>query len=577
VKEISDPDLSLCVGITAHRDLVADEIPGIERLVRIFFQGLDRDFPDLPLQLLTPLAEGGDQLAARVALSLDIPLIAVLPMEQLDYERDFTSEAALAEFRKLLSSAIQVITLPRARADEYSSSPGGSQAERERQYAQVGVFVSNHCQVLLTLWDGKTSKELGGTGQVVHYHLTAVMEGFRADPSSASLLADNENDLVHHIVCSRNRADGDPEPGLEVMDVAWFSSRLEGARTKAMPDAYHVMLSRLQEFSRDWRQKKAIINARSSSLLDVTAGLEIPPGARGTDRFFRAADGLAVHYQGRVNSSLRATHALAILMGLVFLIYSEYESSKYMVLGFLALFFSGVAMHIIGESREWHRKYLDYRALAEGLRVQLYWNLAGVVDSESVGFAYDNFLQKQDVDLGWIRHVMRQASMRRDRGSSPDPGWVSWVIENWIGDPSSGSGQLAYYSSKQLHNTSRFRRTRMLGSLCLWAGIFIAVMLFLLDSGAVEEQRHILLILMGVLPLVAGIWDAYSHKKAEKELIKQYGFMSGVFSKARKLLDESDDLVFQRRVLKALGQAALDEGAEWLLMHRERPLEHGHL
>jgi hypothetical protein len=82
---------------------------------------------------------------------------------------------------------------------------------------------------------------------------------------------------------------------------------------------------------------------------------------------------------------------------------------------------------------------------------------------------------------------------------------------------------------------------------------------------------------MGVLPLVAGIWNAYSHKKAEKELIKQYGFMSRVFRKARKLLDETADITFQRQVLRALGQAALDEGAEWLLMHRERPLEHGRL
>jgi hypothetical protein len=53
--------------------------------------------------------------------------------------------------------------------------------------------------------------------------------------------------------------------------------------------------------------------------------------------------------------------------------------------------------------------------------------------------------------------------------------------------------------------------------------------------------------------------------------------MSRVFEKARKLVDGSDDIVFQRQVLKALGQAALDEGAEWLVMHRERPLEHGRL
>ncbi|MGD8347567.1 MAG: hypothetical protein PVI83_09995, partial [Lysobacterales bacterium] len=59
--------------------------------------------------------------------------------------------------------------------------------------------------------------------------------------------------------------------------------------------------------------------------------------------------------------------------------------------------------------------------------------------------------------------------------------------------------------------------------------------------------------------------------------IKQYGFMRRVFTRARSLAVETEDAEFQRRVLRALGQAALDEGAEWLLMHRERPLEHGGL
>lgn len=576
VAELGAPNLSLGVGVTAHRDLVADEIPAIEEAVKALFKSLAEDFPGLPLKLLTALAEGGDQLAARVAISEKIPFVAILPMEQHEYERDFTSSQALSEFRNLLAAASQVITLPRAAEDRFSTA-GDGQAERERQYAQLGVFLSNHCQVLLALWDGKAGTELGGTGQVVNYHLTAVMPGFPVESSHASLLADNENDLVHHIVCSRDRPDGELKSGLTALDASWFSSRQDGGRTKTMPEDYHRMLGRLQQFGHDWQQKEKTIGARSSGLLEELDGFDIPAGARLTDRFFQAADGLAVHYQGRVNNSLRATHALAILMGVVFLLYSEYDGSRFMVLGFLALFFAGVAMHIIGESREWHRKYLDYRALAEGLRVQLYWNLSGVVDSETAGFAYDSFLQKQDVDLGWIRHVMRLASMQRDRGRSVDPRGVSWVIDHWIGEPVRGGGQLAYYSQKQLHNTSRYRRTRTLGSLCLWAGILIAVLLFVLGRSADTEQRRMLMILMGLLPLVAGIWDAYSHKKAEKELIKQYRFMSGVFMRARKLIDESDEIAFQRQVLKALGQAALDEGAEWLLMHRERPLEHGHL
>jgi hypothetical protein len=194
-----------------------------------------------------------------------------------------------------------------------------------------------------------------------------------------------------------------------------------------------------------------------------------------------------------------------------------------------------------------------------------------------VEFAYDNFLQQQDVDLGWIRHVMRRPSLYRQRGEKPDPAWVPWVIADWVGEPDGERGQLAYYAHKTVQNTARYRRTSQLGRLSLWTGIGLAFLLFLLGGEANAGTRQLLLILMGVLPLIAGIWDAYSHKRAEKELIKQYSFMGRVFSKARKLLNGSPEIEFQRRVLRALGQAALDEGAEWLLMHRERPLEHGRL
>jgi hypothetical protein len=136
---------------------------------------------------------------------------------------------------------------------------------------------------------------------------------------------------------------------------------------------------------------------------------------------------------------------------------------------------------------------------------------------------------------------------------------------------------LAYYQRKSVENSRRYRRTAGLASLSLWAGIGFALLLLLLGGQSHTGIRQLLLILMGVLPLIAGVRDAYSHKRAEKELIKQYAFMAGVFAKARRLLEQNADITVQRRVLKALGQAALDEGAEWLLMHRERPLEHGRL
>ena len=214
---------------------------------------------------------------------------------------------------------------------------------------------------------------------------------------------------------------------------------------------------------------------------------------------------------------------------------------------FYFFFLLGFLVFKIGSQRQWHRKHLDYRALAEGLRVQFYWSLAGVIDVQSAEFAYDNFLQKQDVDLGWIRHVMRNVSLSRSRDEVHDSQWVDWVIEQWVGDESGETGQLSYYRSKELEKAKRFKRTTSLGRITLLTGILIAIVLAIAGTTMSGFQRDLLLVLMGILPLMAGIRDAYSHKKAEKELIKQYRFMGGVLANARRLLDSSDDLHGKRR------------------------------
>ena len=88
---------------------------------------------------------------------------------------------------------------------------------------------------------------------------------------------------------------------------------------------------------------------------------------------------------------------------------------------------------------------------------------------------------------------------------------------------------------------------------------------------------NILLILMGVLPLMAGVRETYAYKRADKELTKQYEFMRKTFTRARQKLERAADTKTQKLVLRALGEACLEEHSEWILIHRERPLEHSGL
>jgi hypothetical protein len=562
--------MHLTVGVTGHRDLLADEIPVLKKKVREFFLQLQTGFPGLDLLLITPLAEGSDCLVADVAQEMNIELIVPLPMSQADYEEDFSSTEAVEVFRNTLKSArvINLRTMPESAGLIISSE------DRDRQYAQLGIFISNHSQVLLALWDGKSSTAPGGTASVVNYHLTAVMPGYAVAEESPNLLADNENDLAYHITCSRDRPDGEPKAGLEPLDTAWITAHYGLEKGDQMPVEYRVMLNRLEDFGSDQAKYQEKIDKEGVDLLENAPNLRFPEGTQIIAERHRVADWLAIHFQKRISFGLIAIHVIAVVIGLVFIVYSEFDGLDFLVNFFLLAFLAGFVVFKVGEQRQWHRKHLDYRALAEGLRVQFYWSLAGVIDVRSAEFAYDNFLQKQDVDLGWIRHVMRNVSLSRSREALPSSKWVDWVIEQWVGDEEGRSGQLSYYKRKQFEKAARFKRTTYLGRVALWVGILIALVLAVFGTNMPELQKNLLLVLMGIFPLIAGIRDAYSHKKAEKELIKQYRFMRGVLANAKRLLDSTDDVHFRRRVLRALGNAAMEEDAEWILMHRERPLEH---
>jgi hypothetical protein len=264
-------------------------------------------------------------------------------------------------------------------------------------------------------------------------------------------------------------------------------------------------------------------------------------------------------------------------MGLVFILYSDLDSNRAYIAVFLLLFALGLALRWAGKRREWHRKYLDYRGLAEGLRVQLYWRLAGVEPPPNDSLGYDSFLQKQDVDLSWIRHAMRGTGLLHDESFAPDHAWLEWVIAHWVGDSEGKGGQLAYFLRGAARRERAHAATERMGGIALAAGLLGALTLLLAGSRLPTAAQNALIVAMGLLPLLAGIREAYSYKKADKELIKQFRFMGRLFSSCRTRLQRARDDTESRQLLLSLGRACLEEHAEWILLHRERPLEHAQM
>ncbi|MEO5829154.1 MAG: hypothetical protein ABIQ36_01140 [Rhodanobacter sp.] len=565
----------LVIGVTSHRNIPAREIEPIRLQVRELLGQLQQDFPALPLLVLSALAEGGDQLVAEEALAAGARLVAPLPLPRELYTQDFHHASAHGAFDSLCDRA-QVIELPLLQGSSRQDieSPG---AKRDRQYGQAGIFIARHCHLLLAIWDGKPSVRLGGTAQVVHYFLSSVMPGVMDHRRGGRqrLLGSGDERLVCQIVCSRDGEDGAPVPPLQPGQQLWLTQAGRSQVDTPMPLAFRQIFGHMAEFDGDSVKYRAEIEA-SAVRGEAKSGRETS-SLRPETALFRAADWLAVHFRQRVLLAMRTIYTLAAIMGIAFTIYAHLPDQKALIYLFLLLFSSGVLMSAIAKRRDWYRKYLDYRALAEGLRVQGYWHRAGISLTGDPQFAQDSFMQKQNIELGWTRNVLRSAGLGRAHASSEDSRReLRDVIAEWFGDAMPG-GQVNYYRSKVGQRTRQHRLTEGLGLASLLVGIGISVLLAALAHALSEHTRNVLVVTMAIFSILAAVREAYAFKKADKELIKQYRFMQRIFAEARDALERSPSEDDQREILRALGEAALAEHAEWALMHRQRPLEHGRM
>jgi hypothetical protein len=557
------------VAVTGHRDLVPDEIPILRSRVRDCLFSLRHEYPSRIIVVMSSLADGADRLVADEALKLGLPLSVVLPMPRVLYEEDFTAESS-REFARLCGAAAEIFELPLLPGSTPRSvvEPGPS---RTRQYAQVGVFLSAHCHVLLAIWDGKQSDLLGGTAATVRFHHHDVMPGYTPRVTSSKLnLTEDESDLVYHVVCSRDRPDGEPAPGLKPFDTCWFTTDEDSPRKAEIPARHRKVFEYTNEFSREAQHNAAAIDKERYSLLTSEQAAELPAGLWDINQAFCAADWLAIHYQKKVVTTLKAGHVAAFLTAVGYLSYTDLLSTPVIISGIICLMLFAVVNNAIAVRGGWQRKYLDYRTLAEGLRVQFYWAAAGVTSGNVSKFAHDNFLQMQDTELGWIRNVMRVAGMECDVAPNLEPPGVQFAVQEWIGDDK--SGQLGYYRKKSAQRIVEHESTMRIGRLGIWTTIIALATLLFTGSTLSDEVRTPVVYLMGVVMLMVGIRQSYAKTTAEAELIKQYEFMHRIFHNAHRRIDDADNDGDKRRILKILGDTALEEHAQWILIHRERSI-----
>ena len=142
------------IGVTGHR--IIKEEDTLEAGIKESLARIEQRFPGQAWTVLSSLAEGADQMVARLVIERQpmATLIVPLPFPEEEYLRDFSNAESRQVFWRLFGIARQVIYCQQLPTHEDS-------------YVAAGEYICEHCDVLIALWDGKAARGKGGTADIV--------------------------------------------------------------------------------------------------------------------------------------------------------------------------------------------------------------------------------------------------------------------------------------------------------------------------------------------------------------------------------------------------------------------------
>ncbi len=348
------------------------------------------------LRFVSAIADGADQVGADAAVSLGWKLQSILPFRRADYRASLADSAARERFDALLGRATRVLELP---------GEGPSDVEA---YVMTGRATVAHCDVLIAVWDGLPPRGRGGTAEVVQMAITAgrpvvhllpepdqppkmLWAAFDpvVDTSGIDPMSERPFDANHVERMLRALLLPPPDEREHRFLGRFFEERLPRFRFRC---EYRLLLAaagvrriRLSDFTEkesarwieeEWRQfRKDGFEAN-----ELAVPVDLLEEAYGwADRL---ATNLALTYRsGHIFSFVMG--GLAVCMGLGAFMFPHLKIQEAFCEMMITL--AIILNAHFATKREWHRRWLDYRQLAERLRPMRSLKLLGIAAPDPPG------------------------------------------------------------------------------------------------------------------------------------------------------------------------------------------------
>lgn len=552
--------LAINIGVTGHRDIPEQDTAILVKALHQELTSIQQKYPNSTINILSGLAEGADQLMVNVALDLKIDVIAILPFEINEYEKDFNKAGSLNNFRNLLGrcSKVKICQLNQS-------------APRDQGYIQLGKYLVSCSDIVIALWDGvvyedcqsDTSGALpGGTANVVKMCVDGLVD------ESCLLFSKPNKTFCKWLVCNRKQHLAlPPTIGSDTQIGTWKNITINGQQDEQLLKDTLCKTERFNTQAQTLSQQQKADSLRF--LLGVNLPLEILPNIQKLIDVYCAADCLAqIKQQQRLNS-LRLITSLSFIAILAQQIYAGlYATVPWFLVHFfvvaviVALYWKYFAGNDSNEEQ-----FVEWRVFAEDLRVQIFWHLSGIPDHSA-----NNYRTTKLYEMDWIVDNLNKLMLHIP---SPTSNHIDFVRKAWIVDQRNyfyGQRGEKGRAAKWLLKAKSYKTQSILLFACAIVLMFFSVVKIHLNLWP-KFSNEILFIIIAMSFVSSALLKTYSSQMGFEELSQRYLRTGYFFQQAMNrmaLLDREcpNDHHMYQKVIKTIGIEALNENAAWLQLHK---------
>ena len=283
-------------------------------------------------------------------------------------------------------------------------------------------------------------------------------------------------------------------------------------------------------------------------LTHVAEGVD-EPSLKEVDELFGAADVLSIRNAVKHRRTLLLMAGAGTLLTLAFLLYDEVELHG-LILACGVMILSLFIIRRASDRLECHRKYLEYRVLAESLRLQYFLAVAGLGEKVS-----DLLPWTIKMDIPWITDILAQLP-------AGQPERKRSVLDCWIRDQKSYHEKALVKAEKKNRRDGKIEKAAVIITVAAYCVALVFELVVFRNANIANEGtvRAVLKILLGLLSIVTLFTGSYYGKMSLPNVIDDHRRMAALYEKAEEDVIQGGET---RGTLLPLAREFLNENSTW--------------